>query len=131
MPPEDKRNEYLFEPCDLEPPVGENLMMHLFNHPEDADERPITFLRVPKKRNGMLAICPEVGWSVGWGIHVVEDWAATKLWILAISVFLLGSLAFGVCWAVFQHDTQGAFGVASYMVALASLVMGTLQAFIA
>ena len=28
MPPETRRNEYLYEPCDLIPPVGEAFMTH-------------------------------------------------------------------------------------------------------
>jgi len=131
MPPDTKKDEYIYQSYDLIPPVGEHLMTHLFHHPEDADERSITFLRSPKKRKAKLLVCPDAGWTVGWGVHLVEGWAATKIWLLVLSIFLLGGLAFGICWALLQHDTQGAFGVAAYMIALASLVVGTLQAFMA
>ena len=131
MPPEAQKGDYIHEPCDLIPPVGENLMLHSFHHPEDADDRCITFSRTPKKRKAKLSVCPRAGWSVGWGVHLEEGWAATRLWLLALLMFMLGSLAFGICWAVLEHDTQGAFGVSAYMVALAGLVVGTVQAFMA
>lgn len=128
MPPETRRDEYLYQSCDLIPPVGEHLMAHLFHHPEDANERSITCLRAPKKRKAKLTVCPEQGTSVGWGIHLVEGWVVSKLWLLGLLLFVLGSLVFGICWAVLRHDIQGAFGVAAYMVALIGLVIGTIQA---
>lgn len=128
MPPENKRDEYLYQPCELIPPVGENLMAHLFHHPEDANERSITFLRAPKKRKAKLTIYPQRGTSVGWGIHLVKGWVMSRLWLLSLAMFVLGSLVFGICWAVLRHDVQGAFGVAAYMVALVGLVVGTIQA---
>nr|AUW30880.1 putative transcription factor [Cladonia uncialis subsp. uncialis] len=111
MPPETKKDEYLYQPYDLVPPVGENLMAHLFHHPEDANDTSITCLRAPKKRKVKLTVCPRQGTSVGWGVHLVE-----------------GSLVFGICWTVFRHDVQGAFSVAAYMVTLIGTVVGTLQA---
>ncbi|KAI4220081.1 MAG: hypothetical protein L6R40_008696 [Gallowayella cf. fulva] len=72
MPPESRREEYLYQTCDLIPPIGENLMTHLFHHPHEANERAITFMRSPKKRKQPLTICSQVGTSVGWGIQLVE-----------------------------------------------------------
>lgn len=128
MPPDSKRDEYVYQPYDLIPPVGENLMAHLFHHPEDANEKAITCLRSPKKRKARLTVCPVQGTSVGWGIHLVEGWNFSRLWLLALTLFMLGSLVFGICWTVLRHDTQGAFGVSAYMVALCGLIVGTLQA---
>lgn len=128
MPPETRKSEYLYQPCDLVPPAGEHLMAHLFHHPEHANERSITCLRAPKKRKVKLTVCPQQGTSGGWGIHLVEAWVVSRLWLLALLLFVLGSLVFGICWAVFQHDLQGAFGVAAYMVALIGLVVRTVQA---
>ena len=130
MPPLAKKDEYIYQPCDLIPPVGERLMAHLFHHPEDANERSITCLRAPKKRKTKLTVCPERGTSLGWGIHLVEGWVVSKLWILALILFLLGSLIFGICWSWLEHDLQGAFSVASYVVTLVGLIVGTLQAFL-
>ena len=128
MPPENRKDEYLYQPYDLVPPVGEHLMAHLFHHPEDANEKSITCLRAPKKRKVKLSVCPQQGTSVGWGIHLVEGWVISRLWLLALLIFLIGSLVFGICWATLEHDVQGAFGVSAYLVAFAGLVAGTLQA---
>ena len=131
MPPETKKHEYLYQPCDLVPPVGENLMAHLFHHPEDANEvSSITCLRAPKKRKAKLSVCPRQGTSLGWGIHLVEGWVVARIWLLVLVLFLVGSLAFGVCWTALRRDVQGAFGVAAYVVALGGLVAGTVQAFV-
>ncbi|KAL8934869.1 MAG: hypothetical protein Q9216_005691 [Gyalolechia sp. 2 TL-2023] len=130
MPPQARNEEYLYQPCELLPPIGENLMTHLFHHPHEANEKAITFLRSPKKLKQRLVACPQMGASVGWGVHLVEGWAVTKVWVLALVVFLLSSLVFAVAWSVLQHDVQGAFGVAAYFVALVGLGVGTLQAYI-
>ncbi|KAL8716588.1 MAG: hypothetical protein Q9225_006098, partial [Loekoesia sp. 1 TL-2023] len=88
MPSETRKEEYLYQPCDLLPPVGENLMTHLFHHPHEANEKAITFLRSPKKLKQRLAVCPRMGTNVGWGIHLVEGWAITKVWLLALVIFV-------------------------------------------
>ncbi|KAF6224608.1 hypothetical protein HO173_012951 [Letharia columbiana] len=131
MPPETRKHEYLYQPCDLVPPVGEKLMAHLFHHPEDANERSITCLRAPKKRKAKLSVCPQQGTSVGWGIHLVEGWVVARVWLLILILFIFGSLAFGICWAALQHDVQTAFAVSAYIVSLGGLVAGTMQAFMA
>lgn len=130
MPPQARNEEYLYQPCDLLPPIGENLMTHLFHHPHEANEKAITFLRSPKKRKQRLAVCPQKGTNVGWGIHLVEGWAVTKIWVLACLIFLLSSLVFAIAWSVLRHDIQGAFSVAAYFVALTGLGIGTVQAYI-
>ena len=128
MPPETRKEEYLYEPYDLLPPVGENLMAHLFHHPEDANEKAITCLRAPKKRKERLTVCPERGTSVGWGIHLVEGWVVQRIWLLCLALFIIGSVAFGICWTVLEHDIQGAFGISTYVIALLGLVIGCMQA---
>lgn len=129
VPPESKKDEYLYQPCDLIPPVGEHLMTHWFHHPEDAnDQTGIALLRTPKKRNEKLTVCPQQGTSIGWGIHLVEGWALNRVWLLALLFFLTGSLVFAICWAVLKRDLQGAFGVGAYVVALIGLVLGTIHA---
>ena len=128
MPPDIRRDEYLYQPCDILPPIGEHMMAHFLHHPEHADTMAIACLRAPKKRKAKLTICPQQGTSVGWGIHFVEGWILFRVWLLILTLFLLGSLTFGIYWAVFEHDVQGAFGVAAYMVTLSGLVVGLVQA---
>ena len=44
--------------------------------------------------------------------------------------FAIGSLIFAVAWGTKRHDVQGASGIAAWMVALAVLIVGWLQAFL-
>lgn len=128
MPSEERKKDYLYETCELLPPLGENYMMHLFHHPEDGDDESLTCLRVPKKRREKLKVCQQSGIGVGWGLHLVEGWLPNRVWILVLVLFALGSLVFGICWSVLKHDIQGAFGVSAWMLALAMIVVGTVQA---
>ncbi|KAL8646218.1 MAG: hypothetical protein Q9210_006262, partial [Variospora velana] len=128
MPPESRKDEYVYQACDLIPPIGENLMTHLFHHPHEANEKAITFQRSPKKRKQRLAVCPQMGTNLGWGIHLVEGWAMAKIWLLACIVFVLSGLTFAIAWSVLKHDLQGAFGVAAFFTTLAGLGIGTVQA---
>ncbi|KAL8833541.1 MAG: hypothetical protein Q9176_007938 [Flavoplaca citrina] len=130
MPPESRKDEYLYQPCDLIPPIGENLMTHLFHHPHEANDRAITIKRSPKKRKQRLAVCLRMGTNIGWGIHLVEGWAMTKLWLLALVISSLGGMVFAVTWSVIKHDIQAAFAVAAYFVALSGLGVGTAQAYL-
>ena len=129
MPSETRKEEYHYEPCDLVPPVGENLMAHYFHHPEDATKRFITCL-APKRRKNKLEICPRLGTNVGWGIEIVEGWIMGRIWLLDLAFFLVGSLVFGVCWTILKKDVQGAFGVAAYMVAFLGLVVRNIQMYL-
>ena len=128
MPSGERRKEYLYETCELLPPVGENYMMHLFHQPEDGDDESLTCLRVPKKTREKLKVCQQRGIGVGWGLHLVEGWLLNRIWILILVLFVLGSLVFGICWSIIGHDIQGAFGVSAWMLALAMLIVGTVQA---
>lgn len=127
MPSESWREEYSYWPCDLMPPVGERLMAHLFYHPEEANELGITVLRAPKKRKEKLIIHGTEGTKLGWGLHLVEGWEPFRIWMVVLVFFDGGSLVFGICWSVFKHDLQVAFGVSAWIVTLGGLILGTLQ----
>ena len=123
-PPETKRAEYLYEQCDLIPPVGEAFMTHWSHHPEEAWEVPHAYLRFPKRRKAELEVSLNQGPRVGWGIQIVEDWMASRVWLLGLSLFLCESPAFAICWVILERDIQGAFGVSAYVVALLTLFVG-------
>ncbi|KAL8977291.1 MAG: hypothetical protein Q9205_006874 [Flavoplaca limonia] len=74
MPPAAREDEYQFQPCDLLPPIGENLLTHHFENPHESNTKAIVLLRSPKKRKERLAICPQKGTNIGWGLHLVEGW---------------------------------------------------------
>jgi len=101
-------------------------MMHLFTHPHDAGDESVCLTRFPKKLKEKLEC--KSGIKPGWGLQFVEGWNMKTIWILGFVVFVWGSLAVGVLWAIFGHNLQNAFSVASYMVALATITIGFTQA---
>lgn len=131
IPPEDRRDEYQYRPmpADMIPPVGENHMMHLCTHPQDADETQAVCLdRIPKKLKERLLVCPSKGTGVGWGVHFAEGWHYTLFSLLAYVTLIISSLIFLICWAVLKQDLQSASGVAAYMLAFTALCIGSVQA---
>ena len=104
IPPEDLKNEYHYRPipATIIPPIGENHMMHLCSHPEDADSSTAVLMdRVPKKLRDRFCVSSG-GINIGWGIHYVECWHLSLIWLLSF----LSSLIFLICWGVLQHDLQ-------------------------
>lgn len=130
LPPEDKKEEYRYNPVPAEiiPPVGENHMLHLINHPTHAEEDGFVLDRIPKKLRERLLVCPSRGTGLGWGIYFIEGWHVSIITIVTFAVLLAGSLAFLICWSVLKHDVQGASGVAAYIVAFLGLAIGSIQA---
>ena len=127
-PPADKEYVYYPKPPDLVPPVGENLMLHLFLHPDHADDFSAVLLKRIPKKNNLLSTCPVKGSGLGWGIHFGGGWHYGLLWFCLLLLTVLGSLVFLVCWAVLEHDVQGASGVAGYVLVLITAAGGSLQA---
>ena len=130
LPPEIKKDEYRYNPIPAEiiPPVGENHMLHLINHPSHAEEDGLLLDRIPKKLRERLLVCPSRGTGLGWGIYFIEGWHISVITLVAFAVVLTGSLAFLICWSVLKHDVQGASGVAAYMIAFLGLAIGSIQA---
>ncbi|KAF2110867.1 hypothetical protein BDV96DRAFT_603485 [Lophiotrema nucula] len=114
---------YSFEPNDLMPPVGSTYLLHLFKHPSDYDNELITYLRSPKRRE-------RLEYGMGWGINLVEGFLAQKVWSCLMVGFGIGSALFATLWTVKKGDVQGAFGVAGWIVTLAGLILGGLQAWL-
>jgi hypothetical protein len=114
---------YSFEPVDLVPPVGSTYLLHLFEHPEDYDGELITYLRSPKRRE-------RLDFGLGWGINLVEGFLAKRVWLTVMLAFGVGSGVFAVLWTIKKDDVQGAFGVAGWILTLAALVVGGLQAWL-
>ncbi|PQE12412.1 transcription factor c2h2 protein [Rutstroemia sp. NJR-2017a BVV2] len=126
-PPGHVEYRYLPTPPDLVPPIGENHMMHLFQHPDHADEETVCLDRFPKKLKERLQCKPGTPTSIGWGLEFVEDWDWKFIWWIAFAVLGLGSLLMGVLWVVFKHSVQDAFAIAAYMVAFVGVSVGALQ----
>ncbi|KAJ2998137.1 hypothetical protein NUW58_g418 [Xylaria curta] len=109
-------NEYAYDPTDTIPPIGSNMLMHLFENPEHADVTLFLYNRFPKKLRAQLEACPLKGSSIGWGVEFVEgvDWHI----VFAVSCLgFLFCLIFAVAWAATKGDIQGGFGIASFLLA--------------
>ncbi|KAI0545854.1 hypothetical protein F4679DRAFT_559546, partial [Xylaria curta] len=109
-------SDYTYDPMppDVIPPIGPNLLMHLFENPDHADVTLFLYKRFPKKLRAQLEACPTKGSSIGWGVEFVEgvNWYA-----VFVSGFLgfLFCLLFAVAWSAAKGDVQGGFGIASFL----------------
>ncbi|KAI8628488.1 hypothetical protein F5Y19DRAFT_438091 [Xylariaceae sp. FL1651] len=120
--------EYTYDPIPPEaiPPIGPNMLMHLFEHPDHADVTLFLYNRFPKKLRAQLEACPMKGSSVGWGVEFVEglDWFA---------VFVAGCIGFFLClivaisWSTARGDVQGGFGIASFLLAFLAFCGGIIH----
>ncbi|CAG8977424.1 hypothetical protein HYALB_00007756 [Hymenoscyphus albidus] len=130
IPPPD-HTEYHYQPAppELIPPVGENCFMHLFEHPEEGENVSFCLDRFPKKLHEKL-LCRGGGTNAGWGLQFVEGWNMRKVFGSVFFLFEIGSLLIAILYTVYEHSIQDAFSMASYMMAMATMGIGTLQAFI-
>ena len=129
IPPESRRDEYRYNPipAELIPPVGPNHMMHLFQHPEHAEDETVCLDKIPKKLRERLRLCPSRGTGLGWGIHFVEGLNWVKVWAFG-SAGLLLSVLFGLVWSVLRDDVQGGFGVTACMMLVFTFTISLIQA---
>ncbi|KAI1169708.1 hypothetical protein F4777DRAFT_592526 [Nemania sp. FL0916] len=118
-------NEYAYKPVDAVPPIGSNMLMHLFENPEHADVSLFLYHRFPKKMRDQLEACPIKGSSIGWGIEFVEgvDWYNV---FAAASLGFIFCLIFAVTWAATRGDIQGGFGIASFLLTFIVFCSGIL-----
>lgn len=128
IPPEDRRNEYRYRPVPAEviPPVGKNFLMHIYHHPEDADQETVCLARFPKRVKETLKL-GGADMPVGWGIEFVEGVHWNKVWCFGFAIVAV-SLVTGVVWSCVRRDVQGGFGIAGYMMAFLTFMVGMLQA---
>ncbi|KAL6406771.1 hypothetical protein AUP68_09576 [Ilyonectria robusta] len=114
MPGAQAQAEYEYEPSDTDPPIGTNMLLHLFENPDHADVLPILFRRFPKKKLRRLQACSQKGYSVGWGVQFVES-------LNGYAIFICGCLGFALCllasilWTVLKNDVQGGFAVGAFV----------------
>ncbi|KAF5583574.1 hypothetical protein FPCIR_8989 [Fusarium pseudocircinatum] len=111
-------------PSRLSPPIGPRLMMDFFTNPDGiAPNSTLVLQQLPKWTSGNLQPqCTEV--QEMWGIYYKEDWDLVKIWWILGLAFFPPSLLFGIVWGILQKDIQGAFGVASWWIAGATIVIG-------
>ena len=70
LPPKN-REDYRYSPTPSEiiPPVGKNLLMHLYEHREDADDDAFCLDRILKKLRERL-VRPQRGGGIGWCCNI-------------------------------------------------------------
>ncbi|KAG8157376.1 hypothetical protein KVR01_012760 [Diaporthe batatas] len=113
-------------PAELNPPIGTNLLMHLYQNPTHADVEPFMYRKIPKKLGDRLAACPDKGSAVGWGVRFTEgvDWSV--LFCYGCVGFLF-ALVFAMAWSIARGDIQSGFAVGSFMVAFVIFCLGIAQ----
>ena len=93
----------------------------MLKSPASVDEKSTWILhRAPKRVVGQLFANGGQP-ADGWGFYFQEGLDFDLIITISFVVFVLGSLLFGVCWSVLEHDIQGAFGVSAYMVTACGL----------
>ncbi|KAH7136839.1 hypothetical protein B0J13DRAFT_528343 [Dactylonectria estremocensis] len=116
MPGAHTQAEYDYEPSDTDPPIGPNMLLHLFENPEHADVLPVLFRRFPKKKLRRLQACSRKGYSVGWGVQFVESFNGQAVFVCGCVGFCL-CLFVSILWTVLKGDIQGGFGVGAFVLA--------------
>ncbi len=118
LPSDAMGTHYNYEPMPAEvmPPIGSNLLMHLFEHPEDAEVTPVLYRKIPKKLRDRLEACPVKGSSVGWGLRFVEGMNLLAFFIYGCWGFTVALLV-ALGWLAVKGDVQGAFAIAGFIIA--------------
>lgn len=116
-------------PPDISPPVGPNLMMDCFTHPETiSKDNQWIFNQLPKRTRGKLKTNPSSSRRQdAWGIHFDEGWDLVKIWLILMIGFIIPSLVFGIVWSRVMKDVQGAFGIASVWITCGTVFLGSLH----
>ncbi|KAF5509559.1 hypothetical protein CGCF413_v002577 [Colletotrichum fructicola] len=109
-------SDFEYKQSDTEPPIGPNLMMHLFENPNHADIFPVLLRRIPRKTKERLRPCPKKGSSIGWGVQFKETLNGMYVFAFGCIGFML-CLVISVVYTLMKDDIQGGFAI-GYMSAL-------------
>ena len=125
IPPDNQAHAYTYEPqpAECNPPIGPNLLMHLFDNPDHAECVPVLYKKIPKKMRERLIACPVKKSAMGWGIYFVEGLNISAIFIYGCSGFV-SALVFAIAWSIIRHDIQGGFAIAAYMLAFLGFCVG-------
>ena len=100
--------------------------MHRFSNTGHCRDSKHCLTQIPKRVDGR----PQRGFApdhfTAWGLYFQENFDMVRLCLCGIVAFLL-SLVFGIAWAVDKQSIQDGFAVASYILALEALTVGTIQ----
>lgn len=131
VPPPTKDNEYRHgppNPPELIPPLGSNLLMHLFKHPELAGTRRHCLKKVPRKLRSRLAVIDEDDDAIGWGLQFIEGWSKKRLMYMTALTFGVGSFVVLVSVSMLGHNIQNAAAIGSFMLSFVTIGIATAQA---
>ncbi|KAI1113364.1 hypothetical protein F5Y14DRAFT_213264 [Nemania sp. NC0429] len=129
IPPEDRILPPISEyDCSLlspgfSPPIGPQLLMDCFTNPSSINPKHKFVLeQLPKRIHGELG--SQNHRTEAWGIYFKEGWDWAKIWWILAAGFFPPSLLFGILWGILKSDIQGAFGVASWWMTGAAIIVG-------
>jgi hypothetical protein len=131
VPPPTKDNEYRHgppNPPELNPPLGSNLLMHLFKHPELAGTKKHCLRKIPRKVRNRLVVLDENDDAIDWGLQFIEGWSKKRLMYMAALTFALSSFVVMILVSVLGHDIQNAGAIASFMLSFVTIGIATVQA---
>jgi len=98
-------------------------MMDFFTDPDGVRlDATLVVRQLPKRACGELQFQSEL--TEAWGIYYKEDWDWAKIWWILALGFFPPSLLFGILWGIMKKDIQGAFGVASWWMTGATILVG-------
>jgi hypothetical protein len=105
-------------------------MMDFFEDPDS--RRPgsdLVMQQLPKKLDtGLTSDGIEI--TEAWGIFYREEWNWRRIWGILGLAFFPPSLLFGVLWAILRKDIQDAFGVASWWMTGATILLGIIGSYV-
>jgi hypothetical protein len=108
------------------PPIGNRYLMHRFSNSASCRDSTYCLSQIPKRVHGRPQFGSAPDHFTAWGLYFHETFDMTRLCLCGIVAFLI-SLAFGVVWAVDKKSIQDGFAVASYILALETLTISTVQ----
>ena len=98
--------------------------MDFFKDPDSRKPRANTILQqLPKKITTEVDL-DRAEMIEAWGIFFREDWDWMRIWVVLGIALFPPSLLFGILWGILRQDIQGAFGVASWWMAGATIAVG-------
>ena len=125
LPPKSEvdAKRYVYNPCPLvdELPIPSDLFLHYLLHCATPSRKLAWMPRIPRKL--ATSIFTEHGpVSFGWGVHIDEGPDFLKIALLNLGVLVVSGVA-ALLWKFLEHDFQGAFGFACWVLAVLNTVM--------
>jgi hypothetical protein len=130
VPPPERDGEYRHgppNPPELHPPIGSNLLMHCFMHPDKIGPGKKRLRKIPRRLKERLALVEDDRDTIGWGLQFVEGWSKKRLMYAVAVSFGLASFLLLILLSIMGHNIQNAAAIASFMLSLVTIWIATLQ----